>query len=88
MRYCADRDVFAAELARAMADELRRWRDTGLAPIIARWQVAAHPLGTRITLAEGGLSGAFAGLTQDGGLRMVLDDGTCHSAHAGEITLA
>ena len=86
-----DRDLFAADLARAFAADLFRWRHYGLAPVIARWQSVAHPPGTPLLVGEPGevpLAGTFAGLDSDGALRLRLADGTTRSIHAGEVRLA
>lgn len=85
-----DRDVFAAELARALAKDLMLWRDYGLAPVLARWQAAAHPRGTPLLVGEPGelpLAGSFAGLDADGALLLRLADGTTRTIHAGEVRL-
>ncbi len=86
-----DRDSFARTLAAHFAEEVLRWRSCGLAPLIARWQAAAHPPGTALSVSQPGgsmLSGTFAGLAQDGALRLALPDGTTHIIHAGEVLLA
>ena len=85
-----DRDNFAQALAGLFAGEVLRWRSYGLAPLIQRWQAAAHPLGTPLRVSQGGgsLSGTFAGLTEDGALRLALADGTTRNIHAGEVLLA
>ena len=85
------RDSFAADLARQFDLELARWRNFGLAPIIARWLAAAHPVGTPLSAGEPGappLTGRFAGLSADGALQLTLADGTRHIVHAGEVRFA
>lgn len=84
-----DRDAFAADLAAIFAEELERWRNFGLAPVIQRWLAAAHPLGTLLTVGEPGeeLNGAFAGLAEDGALLLRLADGQTRAIHAGEVRL-
>ena len=84
------RDAFAANLAAAMADEIDRWRRHGLAALIARWGAAAHPPGTLLTVTTANaapLTGRYAGLSEDGALRLALADGTAHTVHAGDVTL-
>ncbi|MFM5906869.1 MAG: biotin--[acetyl-CoA-carboxylase] ligase [Novosphingobium sp.] len=86
-----DRDVFAAQLATMLAQDLDRWRTYGLAPVITRWTAAAHPLGTALAVGEPGevpLHGSFAGLDESGALLLLLPDGTKRAIHAGEIRLA
>ncbi len=85
-----DRDRFAADLARLFDIELGRWRGFGLAPIIARWLAAAHPLGTPLSVGEPGeaaITGTFAGLADDGALLLRLADGATRVIHAGEVRL-
>lgn len=85
------RDTFAAALATTFAMELERWRSYGLDPLIRRWQSAAHPPGTPLTVAPAGeppISGAFDGLTDDGALRLCLADGTTRVMHAGDVFFA
>ena len=86
-----DRDSFAANLAMNFATELDRWRSFGLEPILRRWQAAAHPEGTPIRVHEpdGRITdGLFAGLADDGSLRLRLADGSVRVIHAGDVTLA
>jgi BirA family transcriptional regulator, biotin operon repressor / biotin---[acetyl-CoA-carboxylase] ligase len=86
-----DRDLFATALAASFAVELDRWRSYGLGPLARRWQAAAHPPGTSLTIAPPGeapLSGAFDGLTDDGALRLRLADGSTRVMHAGEVFFA
>lgn len=86
----ADRNSFAADLARLFDLELDRWRSFGLAPIVRRWLAAAHPIGTALVVGEPGedpLAGSFAGLTEDGSLQLRLADGSTRVIHAGEVRL-
>ena len=86
-----DRDLFAAALAASFATELERWRSYGLDPLTRRWQAAAHPPGTPLTVAPPGeapLTGGFDGLTEDGALRLRLADGTARVMHAGDVFFA
>lgn len=85
-----DRDLFAEQLARQFDRDLRHWRDFGLAPIVRRWLAAAHPEGTalRVEGAEGTLDGSFAGLQDDGGLRVRLASGAVRIVYSGEVRLA
>ncbi len=85
------RDGFAAILAEHFARELDRWRSYGLAPLLSRWQAAAHPPGTALRVGDPGgnvLDGAFAGLADDGALQLRLPDGTTQTIHAGDVRLA
>ena len=83
-------ETFAYRLAEQFDVELARWRQFGLDPILGRWRVAAHPLGTALTVHEpsGALvSGTFDGLEPDGALRLRLEDGTARVIHAGDVSL-
>lgn len=86
-----DRDGFAEILAQGFAAELTRWRSFGLEVMVRRWEAAAHPAGTRLTVNPPGeplLTGAFDGLTPDGALRLRLADGSPRVIHAGDVMFA
>lgn len=86
-----DRDLFAATLARQFDIEVERWRTFGLEPLIRRWLLAGHPLGTPLLVGEPDeepLRGTFAGLGTDGALQLRLADGSTRAIHAGEVRLA
>ena len=86
-----DRDAFAISLAGHMAEQLAHWRRYGLAALVSRWQSAAHPLGTPLTVSDGAnspLLGKFWGLDDTGALRLALPDGTCRTIYAGDVDLA
>jgi BirA family transcriptional regulator, biotin operon repressor / biotin---[acetyl-CoA-carboxylase] ligase len=74
---------FAERLAASFAHWLMLWRGQGIGLVRQAWLAAAHPLGTRLTVAEH--SGAFAGLSGEGALLLTLDDGTTRTIHAGEV---
>ena len=85
-----DRDSFAADLAANFDREVERWRTYGLEPLVRRWEAAAHPQGTPLTVqepGEGTLRGNFAGLAPDGSLRLRLADGELRAIHAGDVML-
>lgn len=86
-----DRDQFANSLARQFDTELERWRTFGLAPLIRRWELAAHRHGTLLHVQPPGeqpIKGAFAGLDQTGALQLRLPDGEVKVIHAGDVMLA
>lgn len=86
-----DRDGFAAALAGHFDRELERWRSFGLDVLIRRWQAAGLPTGTPLTVHDGAaepLSGAFAGLSEDGSLLLRMADGATRIVHAGDVMLA
>lgn len=85
-----DRDSFAERLATTFDCELERWRSYGLEPLLRRWQQIAHAPGSPLTVHEpdgASVSGAFAGLADDGSLLLRLEDGTIRPIHAGDVTL-
>ncbi len=85
-----ERDEFAPMLARGVRDEVVRWRQFGLEPLIRRWLKVAHPEGTALSVHDGSgdvLSGVFAGLTETGSLQLRLEDGSTRAIHAGDISL-
>ena len=89
---CAcNRDTFAEALAAGFATELSRWRSFGIEPILRRWQDAAHLPGTPLRVHEPDgttTSGTYAGMAEDGSLRLRLVDGTVRAIHAGDVMLA
>jgi len=86
-----ERDDFADRLAQSFDRELHRWRSVGLAPLLRRWQSAAHPEGTPLKVqppGEESIEGRFGGLDPDGNLRLKLPDGSLRTIHAGDVSLA
>lgn len=84
------RDLFAEQLADALVAEIASWRTSGIDPVIARWEAAAYPRGTRLAVHEGDgkrISGAFDGLDENGALRLRMADGLVKIIHAGDIAL-
>jgi len=85
-----DRDRFAVQLSTAFSLELERWRTAGLAPLLRRWQSAAHRAGTPLMVNAPGeemVSGRFAGLSPEGSLLLTLADGTVRTINAGDVLL-
>lgn len=78
-------DTVLENLAESFARWLHRWRSEGLAPIRDRWLLAAHPVGTALSTAQG--EGLFDGLDENGALRLRLADGSAHVIHAGDVFL-
>ena len=77
-------------LAETLQSWLQRWRLGGLAPLLKSWQQLAHPVGTALTvnLPNGEmLQGLYAGLNDDGSLRLRLADGEIHAIHAADVFL-
>ena len=85
-----ERDEFALIVARGLRDEVARWRQYGLEPLLRRWSAAAHAEGTSITVHDGNgeaLAGTFAGLSDAGSLLLRLADGETRAIHAGDVVL-
>lgn len=82
----------AEDFARALLERLGHWLNVleveGFAPIRAAWRTHAQPVGSAMTLKLGGTEheGAFAGLGDDGGLRLDIG-GTIRNFTAGEVLL-
>lgn len=79
---------FLEALAQYFADALNEWRQLGLAAILAAWQQRAHPVGTALSTSdENGerLEGEYAGLSDDGALRLRKADGALIEIHAGDV---
>ncbi|GAA4019771.1 biotin--[acetyl-CoA-carboxylase] ligase [Sphingomonas swuensis] len=81
--------AFAPLLAAAFARELTRWREDPVG-LTALWLESAHPLGTELSVhvaADERLSGTFAGLGEDGALRLALPGGEERRIHAADVML-
>ena len=69
---------------------LATWRNAGLSAIIRQWEVHAHPKGCALgaKLPDGEeLQGLYAGLSNEGALRLRLADGSIRAIHAADIFL-
>ena len=80
--------ALAEALAERFAHWLSRWRSDGVGPVRAAWLALAHPLGTALTIAETGQTGLFAGLAEDGALRLRFRDGGIDTVRAGDVMVA
>lgn len=82
-------EAFAPVLAASFARELQRWRDDPIA-LTALWLESAHPVGTALSVhvsADEKLEGTFAGLAQDGAVRLTLPGGEERRIHAADVML-
>ena len=80
---------FAPLLAGAFTRALEMWR-TDLVRLTTAWLESAHPIGSalRVHSGNGGpIEGAFAGLEPDGALRLLRQDGSVETVHAGDVEL-
>lgn len=69
---------------------LGRWRVGGVGPILKSWQALAHRKGAALTvnLPSGEVfEGLYAGLEEDGALKLRLADGEFRAIHAADIFL-
>ena len=66
--------------------EIDRWREPPFAEVRQAWLARAHPVGTRLRVQTGGqvIEGAFAGLSEDGKLRL---EGAGEAA-SGDVEIA
>ncbi|MBO6608260.1 biotin--[acetyl-CoA-carboxylase] ligase [Altererythrobacter sp.] len=81
---------FADRLAASFDTELERWRNHGLGLLLRRWQAAAHPLGSPLTVHDPSgekPSGTFAGLDVNGSLLLRDSNGKTRTVHAGDVDL-
>lgn len=89
-KYEAEPEYALGFLAQDVADEVELWRKHGVAPLLKRWQAAAHQPGTRLSVHDGSggrIAGTYTGLAQDGALCLRLDDGSDRVIHAGDVML-
>ncbi len=85
------RNGFADALADIWPIYVAKWRSDGIAAIVREWLSFAHPVGTKLQVAEGeyaGLTGEFDGLEAAGALRLRQSDGTRMIIHAGDVAIA
>lgn len=82
-------EAFAPLLAAAFVRELQRWRDDPQG-LTALWLESAHAVGTPLSVhvaADQKLEGTFAGLAEDGALRLALPGGEERRIHAADVML-
>ena len=83
--------AFAPILAGSFARLLGAWRSADPASLAMAWMQRAHPVGTPLSVhasAGATVSGRFAGLEQDGALRLETEDGRIETIRAGDVSLA
>ena len=81
---------FADRLAISFDTEVERWRNHGLELLLRRWQAAAHPKGTPMSVHDPSgekMHGKFAGLDARGSLLLQSGDGKTHTVHAGDVAI-
>jgi BirA family biotin operon repressor/biotin-[acetyl-CoA-carboxylase] ligase len=86
----ANRDGFAQALATEWSQALTRWH-LGEWPVLRQdWLSRAHSVGTLVSVKDreqGELTGAFAGIDEDGVALLRMADGRIHPIHAGDIEM-
>ena len=86
-----DPDTFQAMLAQAWDVAVAQWRAAPLDATLAAWRAVAIPDGPALVTHDVDgqrVTGDFAGLADDGALRLRLADGSLKHIHAGDVLLA
>ncbi len=86
-----DAEVVLASLADNFQTRLAEWRRDGLAVTIAAWAARAHSSGERLAASNPDgtkTTGTYAGIANDGALRLRLPDGSLTQIYAGDIAPA
>lgn len=84
------RDLFAQRLAAHWQAMLTRWHCGEWPALRQEWLLRAHPVGTQVSVkdpAQGTVSGAFAGVDDNGVALLRLADGSMRAIHAGDLDL-
>uniref|UniRef100_UPI0026239B5A biotin--[acetyl-CoA-carboxylase] ligase n=1 Tax=uncultured Erythrobacter sp. TaxID=263913 RepID=UPI0026239B5A len=77
-------------LADALKQRISNWRAFGLTATLDAWTVAAHPIGTNLTVKpapDEEIHGAFAGLDEQGAMLLRLANGAMRTIHAGDVSM-
>jgi BirA family transcriptional regulator, biotin operon repressor / biotin---[acetyl-CoA-carboxylase] ligase len=77
-------------LADSLAMQLHSWRTQPLPVLLRQWEAAAHSQGSalQVKLPDGeALEGLFAGLSDDGALKLRLASGEIRAIHAADVFL-
>ena len=83
-------EAFAPLLAGSFARLLGLWRASEPQLLAHAWLARAHTLGTKLTVhatADETVTGRFAGLENDGALRLAIDGGAIEIIRAGDVAL-
>jgi BirA family biotin operon repressor/biotin-[acetyl-CoA-carboxylase] ligase len=84
-------EAFAPLLAGSFARLLNLWRTSESSALVRAWEHRAHPAGSKLTVhvsKDEILSGRFDGLSPDGALRLLQEDGSVEVVRAADIFLA
>ena len=84
-----DLEMMTHDLASNFAKRLHQWRNWPIEKLYAAWCERSHPIGTPLVVAldNESVHGAFAGLGEDGALRLRLVDGSIRTIYAGDVSL-
>nr|WP_074205625.1 biotin--[acetyl-CoA-carboxylase] ligase [Parasphingorhabdus marina] len=83
-------ETLLQEIAASFAQWLSLWRRDGLLPVLQEWRKRAHAEGTMLTInkhSSNSLIGSYAGLSDEGALRLRKPDGTLIEIHAGDVEI-
>ena len=82
-------DLLMHDLATHFSQRLHQWRLWPIAQLYRAWVERAHPIGASlsVTAENESLTGTFAGLGDDGSLRLMLSDGTLRQIYAGDVAM-
>ncbi len=82
--------AFAPFLAASFARLLHVWRTAESSALLRAWEQRAHVYGTKLSVhvsKDEKVSGRFAGLEDDGALRLLLEDGSIEVIRAADVFL-
>ena len=81
--------IMMHDLASHFAQRLHQWRNWPMERIYTAWSERSHPLGTPLNVAldDETVHGEYAGLGDDGALRLRLADGSFRTIYAGDVSL-
>lgn len=84
-------EAFAPLLAGSFSRILSLWRSSEPTALVRAWEQRAHLVGTKLSVhlsRDDQISGRFAGLDPDGGLRLLMDDGSMEVIRAADVFLS
>jgi BirA family biotin operon repressor/biotin-[acetyl-CoA-carboxylase] ligase len=79
-----DPKAIAPAIVQRLDGHLRSLSRDGAAPVLAAWERRGYPLGS--SLRRGDIVGTFAGLTDEGALRLKTETGI-QTVHAGDVDI-
>ena len=79
---------FLELLVANFARRLEKWRSAGLRETLDNWEKLAHGIGSPLSVSidkDNRIEGQYAGLSDEGALRLRKPDGTLIDIHAGDV---